>query len=66
MTAFRIFVNSMQREFAAERTAAEWETRPGRAEAGPRQTPAAARRPFAGDVPRSPFGAAHRVRRRLE
>ena len=52
MTTLRIFVSSEQREFAAERTAAGRETRPGRAEAGPGQTPAAARRPFAGDVPR--------------
>ena len=34
------------------RTAAERETRPERAEAGPGQTPAAARRPSAGHVPR--------------
>lgn len=53
MTTLRIFVSSVQREFAAERTAAERETRSGRAEAGPRQTPAAARRLFAGDVPRN-------------
>ena len=52
MTAFRVFVSRVQREFAAERTAAERETRPGRAGTGPGQTPAAARRPFAGDVPR--------------
>ena len=52
MTTLRLFVSSVQREFAAERTAAGRETRPGRAEAGPGQTPAAARRPFAGDVPR--------------
>lgn len=52
MTAFRLFVSSVQREFAAERTAAERETRPGRAEAGPGQTPAAARRRSAGHVPR--------------
>ena len=52
MTTLRIFVSSVQREFAAERTAAERETRPGRVEAGPGQTPAAARRPVAGHVPR--------------